>query len=345
MRRLIDTLCQLLLWTFRDFLREPAALFWTMGFPLIMTLTLGQMTTQAHELRASVAVLAAPAELAQAQAWVTQAPDQANIQWKVMPPEALGRALAKGTVRLGLERAWSPKDRHWRFDPADQQALLAYHQLRDLLEKRPKDTEPLQVPGTRYVDFLLPGLLALGLVNSCLWGVGWNLIEMREKRLLRLMLATPLRPGAFFASLFLGRLVLAVAETGVLLAFCVRFFHVQLQGSLSALLGLWVCALAGFFGLGMLVGSRTDKASIGQGLINAVTLPVFLISGVFFSLDNFPGWLGRIFHLFPPTLLVDATRAVINTGAGWAEVAGPCLALLGMGLACYLPARRWFKFY
>jgi ABC-2 type transport system permease protein len=345
MRRLIDTLRQLLLWTFRDFLREPAALFWTLGFPIIMTLTLGQMTTHAHELHASVAVLASAADTQKAQAWAAQAPDHEHVQWKVMPPEALARALSTGSVRLGLENAWDPAGRQWRFDPADQQALLAYHQLRDALEARPKDTQPLQVPGTRYVDFLLPGLLALGLVNSCLWGIGWNLIEMREKRLLRLMLATPLRPEAFFASLFLGRLILAVAETGVLLAFCVFVFHVQIQGSLGALLGLWVCALAGFFGLGMLVGSRTDRASVGQGLINAVTLPVFLISGVFFSLDNFPPWLGRIFHCFPPTLLVDATRAVINTGAGWSEVAGPCLALLGMGLLCYLPARRWFKFY
>ena len=147
------------------------------------------------------------------------------------------------------------------------------------------------------------------------------------------------------ARLILGRLILAVAETGVLLTFCVLIFHVRVQGSLAALLGLWVCGLAGFFGLGVLVGSRTDRASIGQGLINAVTLPVFLISGVFFSLDNFPPWLASLCRAFPPTLLVDATRAVINTGAGWREVAGPCLALLGMGLGCYLPARRWFRFY
>jgi ABC-type multidrug transport system permease subunit len=345
MRRLVDTLSQLLLWTFRDFLREPAALFWTLGFPIIMTLTLGQMTTHAHELNASVAVLASAGDTLKAETWAARAPDQGHIHWTVMPPQALPKALATGAVRLGLENAWEPGVRHWRFDPADQQALLAYHQLRDALEARPKDTLPLQVPGTRYVDFLLPGLLALGLVNSCLWGIGWNLIEMREKRLLRLMLATPLRPEVFFASLFLGRLILAVAETGVLLAFCVFVFHVQIQGSLGALLGLWVCALCGFFGLGMLVGSRTDRASIGQGLINAVTLPVFLISGVFFSLDNFPTWLVGIFHCFPPTQLVDATRAVINAGAGWSEVAVPCLALLGMGVACYLPARRWFKFY
>jgi ABC-type multidrug transport system permease subunit len=292
-----------------------------------------------------VAVLAPAADTQKAEAWAAQAPDHAHIQWKVMLPDALPRALSTGAVRLGLENAWDPAGRRWRFDPADQQALLAYHQLRDALEAHPKDTLPLQVPGTRYVDFLLPGLLALGLVNSCLWGIGWNLIEMREKRLMRLMLATPLQPGVFFASLFLGRLILAVAETGVLLAFCVFVFHVQIQGSLGALLALWVCGLAAFFGLGVAVGSRTDKSSVGMGMINAVTLPVYLISGVFFSLDNFPGWLGRIFHCFPPTLLVDATRSVINAGAGWSDVAWPCLALLGMGLACYLPARRWFKFY
>lgn len=345
MRRLPDTLAQLLAWSFRDFFREPSTLFWTMGFPILMTVALGQVTSQAPELRAGVAVLASPAEQADARAWAAAAPDPQRIHWMVLDPSELPRALARGTVRLGLERAWRPEARRWVFDPADQQSVLAYHLLRDRLEGRPSDTEPLQVPGTRYVDFLIPGLLALGLVNSCLWGVGWNLVEMREKRLLRLMLATPMSPGAFFASLFLSRLLIAVVEVGALLGFSAWLFHVTVQGPLAALLALWVCGLAGFFGLGVLVGSRTASSSVGQGLINAVTMPVFVVSGVFFSLDKFPPLLQKVFHAFPPTLLVDATRAVINTGAGWGEVALPCAALLGMGAFCYALGRRWFRFY
>jgi ABC-type multidrug transport system permease subunit len=345
MRKLPATLAQLLLWSLRDFLREPAALFWTLGFPILMTLTLGQMTSQAHGLRANVAVLAEPAEQAQADAWIAAHQGDGSIQWKRLAPQELPTALVTGKVRLGLEHAWDAPARRWRFDPADSQALLAYHLLRDRLDGHVPDAEPLHVPGARYIDFLLPGLLALGLVNSCLWGVGWGLIEMREKRLLRLMLATPLDPGAFFGAQFAGRLILSLLESGALLAFSAALFHVRVQGSLPALLTLWTCGVAGFFGVAVLVGSRTAKSSIGQGLINAVTIPMFVISGVFFGLDNFPPLLQSVFRAFPPTLMVDATRQVMNTPAGWAEVAPACGALLAMGALCYGVGRRWFRFY
>jgi ABC-type multidrug transport system permease subunit len=345
MRKTLGTLGQLLLWSLRDYAREPAALFWTLGFPILMTLTLGQMTSQAHGLRANVAVLADAADAAPADAWIAANRGDGSIQWVRMAPAALPAALATGQVRLGVERAWDGPARRWRFDPADSQALLAYHVLRDRLEGRTSDAEPLHVPGARYIDFLLPGLLALGLVNSCLWGVGWGLIELREKRLLRLMLATPLSPGAFFAAQFVGRLLLSVLESAALLAFSALLFHVRVQGSLGALAALWACGVAGFFGVAVLVGSRTARSSVGQGLINAVTIPMFVISGVFFGLDNFPPALQRAFHLFPPTLMVDASRLVMNTPAGWADVAPACLALLAMGAACYGLGRRWFRFY
>jgi len=342
------TVAQLMLWTLRDFLREPATLFWTIGFPVLMTLTLGQISGHSHGLRANVAVLyASPAEQAQAQAWLKgpAAAGAEGIQWKAVAEADLPRALATGEVRLGVLRPWDPPHRSWRFDPANQSALLAYHTLRDLLDRRPADTEPLTVPGSRYVDFLLPGLLALGLVNSCLWGIGWNLIEMREKRLLRLMLATPMSPGAFFGAQFAGRLLTALFEITVLLAFSRWLFGVRVLGSTSALAALWFSGMAAFFGLAVLVGCRTDRASVGQGLINAVTIPMFVISGVFFGLDNFPPSLQAAFRWFPPTLLVDATRTVMSGGGGWADVAVPMGALLGMGTACYLLGRRFFRFY
>jgi ABC-type multidrug transport system permease subunit len=343
--RIPDTITQLMLWTLRDFLREPATLFWTVGFPILMTLTLGQITGRIHDLRANVAVLAAPGEEAQAEAWMRGAPGGDKIRWTLMKEEALPRALATGAVRLGVERPWDPAQRRWRFDPANQAALLAYHTLRDLLDKRPDDTVPVQVPGGRYIDFLLPGLLALGLVNACLWGIGWNLVEMREKRLLRLMLATPLSPGAFFGALFMGRLILSLGEMAVLLAFSRLLFGIHVLGSYGALAALWLSGMAAFFGLGVLVGCRTDRPSVGQGLVNAVTIPVFVISGVFFGLDNFPPGLQTVFRAFPPTLLVDATRTVISAGGGWGDVEVPIAALLGMGLVCFSLGRRWFRFY
>jgi ABC-type multidrug transport system permease subunit len=259
--------------------------------------------------------------------------------------DQLTRALSSGRVRLGVELAWAPAQRRWRFDPANEAALITYHQLRDELERRPSDTQPVDLPGGRYIDFLLPGLLALGVVNSALWGVGWALVEMRQKRLLRLMLATPLSPNAFFFSLFVGRVILAFIEAGILLLVSAWLFGIHVLGSLPALVALWGCGLVAFFGLGVLVGSRTERSVVGQGLINAITLPMFVVSGVFFGIDNFSPGLQAAFRLFPPTLMVDATRAIINTGAGWAEVAKPCTALLAMGTVFFLLGKRWFRFY
>lgn len=344
-RKRLGAMGQLMLWTLRDFMREPAALFWTMGFPILMTLTLGQMTKSPAELRANVGVVYAAGQEARAAKWLEAAPSREHIQWVLVAEAELPRALATGKVRLGIQEAWDPAQRLWRFDPANQSALLAYHHLRDDLEGRKADTQPLSLPGGRYIDFLLPGLLALGLVNSCLWGIGWNLVELRQKRLLRLMLATPLEPGAFFASLFAGRILLAFGEVAVLLGFSAWLFDIRVLGSLPALLTLWLCGLAGFFGLAVLVASRTDRSAVGQGLINAITLPMFVVSGVFFGLDNFSPGLQAAFRAFPPTLMVDATRAVMNTGAGWAEVARPSAALLGMGALCFWLGRRWFRFY
>jgi ABC-type multidrug transport system permease subunit len=134
-------------------------------------------------------------------------------------------------------------------------------------------------------------------------------------------------------------------EAGTLLAASSLLFGVHVLGSVWALAGLWLCGLVAFFGLAVLLGSRTDRPSIGQGLINAATLPMFLVSGIFFSLDNFPPALASVFRAFPPTLLVDGTRAVMGGGGGWPEVALPCLVLLATGAACFAVGKRIFRFH
>jgi len=137
-------------------------LFWAVGFPILMTLVLGQITGQSPKLRASVAVLAStPADAAAASAWIRTAPDQDDVHWKLMSEEALRKALAVGTVLLGVERPWAPAQRRWRFDPANTRALAAYHALRDMLDGHPMTAAVDRARG-RYIDFLLPGLLALG---------------------------------------------------------------------------------------------------------------------------------------------------------------------------------------
>lgn len=341
----MDSLYQLILMRLREMVREPSTLFWTLGFPILMTLALGQVSSRPNDVRATVAVIAAPGEEAAAANFARQAVGQELVQWLPLSEADLNDALATGRIRVALEHAWDPAHRRWRLDPADSQARLSYYHARDTLEARPADTGPLKAAGSRYIDFVLPGLLALGLVNNCLWGIGWNVVELRQKRLLRLMLATPLEPWVFFAALFFSRLLLSLVEAGLLLGFSRLLFGVRVLGSWVAFGMLWICGLSAFFGLAVLIACRTDRAEVGQGLINAVTLPIFVLSGVFFSLDKFPVWMQTVFRLFPPTLLVDTTRSVMNTTVGIDSVVVPSAALLVMGGLCFGLGRRWFRFY
>src|SRR5262245_2401681 len=154
MRRL-SSIGQLLLWSFRDFVREPAVLFWALGFPILITLTLGQVMSKPRDWRASVAVLAEPGERESAELWLKTAPLKEKVTYVLMAPQELPRALATGQVRLGLEAPWG--QRRFHYDPANQDAQLAYYRLQAAFNGTRDESEPLQVPGTRYVDFLLPG--------------------------------------------------------------------------------------------------------------------------------------------------------------------------------------------
>ncbi len=332
----------------REHLREPAIIFWSLGFPIISVALLGQMGAGASKSMASIAVVATQSQQAKATLWAQQAPTgDGRFRFQVMAADEALRSLARGRSRLILDQAWDDLARVGRFDPADKEAELAWRRLDSVLRggKLADGWIAETRAGGRYVDFLLPGLIAFGLVSSCLWGVGWTLVEYRQRKFLRRVMATPMPPLSLFGGLFAARVLLAGMEALTLATFGALAYGVRPSGSLAALLVTLLCGLYAFFGLAVLMASRTERSQVGQGLINAVTLPCFVLCGVYFSLDAYPSWLQSLCRLLPPTMLVDTVREIYNAGAGWAQIGVPCAALLAMGTVCLGLGVRFFRYY
>ena len=198
-------------------------------------------------------------------------------------------------------------------------------------------------PGSRYIDFLIPGLIGMNLMNSGMWSIGFALVDMRQRKLLKRYVATPMRRSDFLLALAGGRLVLMVIEVGLLLGFGALIFHIRVLGSLFSILVLSAIGAVGFAGLGLLTASRAQKIESVSGLINLIMMPMWIFSGVFFSYERFPAAIHPFIKALPLTALNDALRATILEGAPLTAQAGRLLVLMLWGGVSFALALRWFR--
>jgi ABC-type multidrug transport system permease subunit len=206
-------------------------------------------------------------------------------------------------------------------------------------------TVPITTKGNRYIDFLIPGLMAMGIMNSCLWGISWNLIEFRMKKLLRRMVATPMKKSDFLLSLLITRILICAVETLLLLLFAFLYFGISLEGSVTGLVMVYLSGILAFSGISILISSRVSKSEVGNGLINAVSLPMVILSGVFFSYHNFPEWSVSIIKFLPLTLLADTFRGIFNEGSGLSQVLIPSAILSSLGILTFFAGLKLYKWY
>jgi ABC transporter DrrB family efflux protein len=243
-----------------------------------------------------------------------------------------------------------PGPRTYEYDPAREDSRLARLVVDDALQRAEgrRDATPVteahvSEPGSRYIDFLIPGLVGLNVMSSGMWGIGYVIVETRQKKLLKRMVATPMRRSEFLLSFVLLRLLFLLLELPVLLGFGWLVFSVPVRGSLLLLLGVALAGAFAFAGLGLLVACRAQNVQTVGGLINLVMMPMFLLSGVFFSASHFPDALQPAIRALPLTALNDAMRAVMNEGAGPGAVAPQLLLLAGVTAASFALALRWFR--
>ncbi|MEI6240612.1 MAG: ABC transporter permease [Planctomycetia bacterium] len=327
-----------------EFCREPEALFWVYGFPLVMILSLGIAFRQQPLASLRVDVVAGP----QAEADVAALAAAPGLTTTIRPQAEAVERLRTGRADLVLERTAGAVE--FRSDPTRPEAVLARDRAHDALERAAgrrdllavRDT-PLDAPGGRYIDFLVPGLMALSLMGGGLWGVGFAVVEMRMRKLLKRFFATPLAHWQFLLGMMTGRMLFVIPEM-VLLIVCSRvLFGVKLFGSPAAVVALLALGATAFAGIGLAVAARAKTLEAVSGALNLIMLPMWLGSGVFFSRERYPDWLQPFLAALPLTPLVDALRGVMLegrtlVGCGW-EIA----TVAAWGIACFTIALRIFR--
>jgi ABC-type multidrug transport system permease subunit len=274
----------------------------------------------------------------------------AELQVSLLNDSAAAEALRNGEVSLVVVPAADGRV-EYRYDDTRPESRIARLTVDDALQRANGRRNPLPVSdrlvherGSRYIDFLVPGLLGMNLMGSGIWGVGFAIVDARKKRLLKRLIATPMSRPQFLASFVLSRLTLLVIEVGLLLGFGALVFGVPLRGSLIVLVTVCLMSSLAFTSLGLLVASRVQTMEGVSGLMNLVMLPMWIFSGVFFSASRFPDSLQPFIQGLPLTAVVDALRANILRGAGWETVASELaiiMAWLGVSFLLALKLFRW----
>jgi ABC-2 type transport system permease protein len=369
-------LWQLTLARWRTFYREPSAVFWTFGFPILLAVALGIAFRNRPPEPVSVCIESGP-DTAAAEALNNALSHSDDIESWVLPPEAASAALRTGKADVvvvpgsavpgsavpgsavpgsplaGSPLAGSPLagfPRVYRYDPTRPESRLARILVDDALQRAegrrdPTATTDMTVtePGSRYIDFLVPGLVGMGLMSSGLWGIGFVIVEMRTQKLVKRLLATPMRRTDFLLAFVVMRGLFLVFELPVLIGFGALAFSVPIRGSIALLFALGILGSLVFAGIGLLVASRAKNTQTVAGLINLVTMPMFLFSGVFFSAERFPEPMQPIIRALPLTALNDALRAVMLDGATFPAVARQTVILVAWGSVSFVLALLAFR--
>ena len=332
----------------KEMWREPEVIFWVFVFPILLALGLGIAFRNKPAEVHRVAIVAGK-EATRALELLQASPQKRSVRAEVLPERAAFNQFRLGKYDLvvipqpggGLE---------YRYDPARPESVLARATVNDALQTAAgrKDALPTSErassePGARYIDFLIPGLLGMNLMNSGMWGVGFALVEMRQRKLLKRFVATPMRRSDFLLALASSRLLLMLIELVLLLGFGILAFQMRLMGSWASVMLISAIGALCFGGLGLLTASRAQKIESVSGLINLVMMPMWLLSGVFFSYERFPALLTPFIKVLPLTALNDALRATILGGAALTAQGSRLLVLVLWGGVSYLLALRWFR--
>jgi ABC-2 type transport system permease protein len=331
----------------RELWREPEVIFWVFGFPILLALGLG------------IAFRDKPADIARVAVSGYHAQEAVSLlqtsgEHQSIHADVVDLPRAKDGLRLGkydvILETLSEGQVAFYFDPARPESVLARAQVNQAFQSAVGRKDVVIVhdiistePGSRYIDFLIPGLLGMNLMNAAMWGIGFALVDMRQRKLLKRFVATPMRRSDFLLALISSRLVLMLVEVTLLLGFGVLAFHMRILGSPLSILLIGAVGAISFGGLGLLTASRAQKIESASGLMNLVMMPMWIFSGVFFSGERFPAVVQPFIKALPLTALNDALRATILDGASLASQSGRILVLVVWAAVSFVLALRWFR--
>lgn len=335
-------LVQLTLARFRELWREPGSMFWVFAFPILISLALGIAFRNQEPAPVPVGVVTGP----KAQATV-----DLLKQTPFLAPSIMDEAPARHALQAGkVQAVVFTEPLAILTDDTQQNVALTTAAVKDALERGHGRVDALSVEdrkvtgvGNRYIDFLLPGVLGMNMMSSSIWGVGWSIVQLRTRRLLKRLVATPMKRRHLLMSFVLYRLFLAVVEVVVLTLFGVAVFGVNVQGGVAAMAAVALLGVTAFSGVSLMVASRAQNSETASGLMNLATMPMMVLSGVFFSYEKFPSWTWSVIRMLPLTAFNDAMRAIINEGATLTSQAAPVAVLLAWSFVGFAVALKFFR--
>lgn len=334
-------LVQLTLVRIREFTREPEAVFWALFFPVLISAGLGiAFRSQPAEV---LKVVTSSEQLAAA---LRRDP---QLDVALMEEGPAGRALDTGRVALFVAPG-SDGAVVYRYDDTNPEGRTARFRVDDALQRAAGRSDPVRTsdqlvrePGSRYIDFLVPGLVGLGIMSNAIWGLGFSIVDSRRRKLIKRLVATPMSRAYYLLSFLLWRMMLLTVEVGVPVGFGVLAFDVPVRGSLLDLIVICVIASLAFNALGLLIASRAKTIEAVSGLMNLTQVPMWILSGVFFSAQRFPDLVQPFIRALPLTAVIDALRANMLQGATLLDLAPQLGVLVGWVIVCYTLALKLFR--
>jgi len=337
----------LLMARLKEMFREPEVIFWIFLSPILLALGLGIAFRNKPAEAVRIVIVQQPGSERIAEL-LGHSPDLQTLRVAVQPP-----AQADLNFRLGkfdVELVPRGAGVEYVYDPARPESVLA-RSLADSALQAGAGSKPAvstisrvnSEPGSRYIDFLIPGLLGMNLMGSGMWGIGFAIVEMRQRKLLKRYVATPMGRGDFLLALATSRLILMIAELGLVLGFGVVAFHMRVMGSWWAIVLVSCLGALSFAALGLLTASRAQKIETVSGIMNVVMMPMWIFSGIFFSYERFPAAVIPLIKLLPLTALNDMLRAIILEGSSLSSQGAPLAVICVWGGISFFCAVRFFR--
>ncbi len=335
-----SSLYQLTSTRFRLFLREPEAIFWVFIFPILLAVGLG------------IAFRNRPADVLPVGATTTQltAALAADKGLKVSTIDEAAGTHALATGEINLLAIQGANGVVYKYDDTNPDArtarLLTERDIQNAAGRRDAvatSNEYIHEAGARYIDFVVPGLLGMNLMGSAIWGMGFAIVEARQKKLLKRLVASPMPRWQYMASFLLSRLAMLVIEVVVFVSFARLAFGVPLRGSLLDLAVLCLIASMAFSALGLLVASRAKTMEAASGLMNLVMLPMWILSGVFFSASRFPAVIQPFVRALPLTATIDSLRSNMLQGVGIGHLLVPVSIMLAWVVVPFAVSVKIFR--
>lgn len=341
-----NPLVQLTLARVREFLRQPEAVFWVVVFPILMSLALGIAFRNSTPQKVRVAIDSDTPNAQVVAATISKSPE---LDGTVLSPAEAARELRTGKVAIVIKGDGSTTYQ-FKYDQTRPESQTARFAANDILQRAAGRADVAKTsdsyvsePGSRYIDFLIPGLIGMGIMGTGIWGICFSIVDARQKKLLKRLVASPMKRSHYMLSHMFSRIVFLILEVGSILGFGYFAFGVKMYGSILSFAILSFLGAMAFAGIGLLIAARPKTIEGVSGLMNLVMLPMWLLSGTFFSATRFPDFVQPFIRILPLTAINESLRSVMNEGAGLSANLFPIGVLVTWGILSFIIALKTFR--